>query len=244
VRSNSLCRVLASISSRLRSLEWTDFTSASSSTSNQFLFDRRDRWAGTLQVSCVLTKRGLLFERRVGLLDGSSFFGGSGDFTHAAHLVLQLFRSMIIHPLDGAEIGLLGIAREPNENKGRKGEGDADPRGPKCRRSGIEKDEFPKGTVNASHGERNFGHHEEACKAVEREGQVDKDDSQDGDHKTLEVTLGDTVAHTGGPEFIEPLSAHPPMANEAHCDISDIQDKGILLAYPAATRQRRGHQMG
>jgi len=134
----------------------------------------------------------------------------------------------MIHPFDGG--GLLGIARESKENEGRQGKRDGDPQGPKCRRSGVEKDEFPKRTVNTADGEGDFGRHEEAGKTVERERQVDEDDLQARNHKTSDsVALGNTVTYTRRPKFIESrFRRSHQIAKEADSMVSDIQDKGIL----------------
>ena len=70
--------------------------------------------------------------------------------------------------------------------------------------------------MDAAEGKGNFGGHEEASEAVERKGKVDEYDADDRDHKSLEVALGNAIAHTAAPELVNALSADPPMTNEEY----------------------------
>ena len=96
---------------------------------------------------------------------------------------------MIIRPLDTTEIGLLGIASEADENEGGKGQEHADPRGPNGLVLGLQKDNFPEGSVNAAEVEGDFGSDEKGGEAEEGEREVDEDDAEDGDHQALKVAL-------------------------------------------------------
>jgi hypothetical protein len=131
----------------------------------------------------------LLFERHVWLCEVSPFLCGIRYLAHVTQSALERLGNMIIHPLDTTEIGLLGIASEAEENEGGKCEDHAHPRGPKGSRSRLEKDDFPEGSMNATEVEGDFGSQEELDEAIEGEWEVDEDDTEDGDHQTLEVAL-------------------------------------------------------